>query len=150
LNTNVTFNTSNKELVQINEGVSSTSGFYICPSGLNCQAEYSEVTTTSGFFENSPFFTWKLNAIVPKTYSLSQGFVAHYPTGATTYIFNDEADGYWTLLFKNKSALCGTDIAAKIASANQCISFLSLTKFDKTSNLLQVTVVMKHQGGMKY
>lgn len=147
LNTNVTFNTANKELVQINEGDSQTLGLYACPAGLSCQPDFSEVTTTSGSFANSPFFTWKLTAIVPKTYALSQGFVAHYPTGATSYV--PGAPGYWTLLFKNKSALCGTDIDAKIASAHQCIKTLSLTKLDRTSNLLVVEVVMDHQGGMK-
>ena len=151
LNTKVSFNSANKELVRINEGSTTTSGFYLCPSGLSCQDDYSEATTTSGFFSTSPFFTWKLTAIVPKTYSLSQGFVAHYPAGATTYVFNDPTNAYWTLLFKNKSALCGTDVAAKILSAHQCIlGTPTLTKYDKTSNLLVVTVVMDHQGGMKY
>ena len=142
LNTSVTFNTSNKELVQINEGNSDTDALYPCPAGLTCQPEYSEVTTTSGSFATSPFFTWKLAAIVPKTYALSQGFVAHFPTGGST--------PDWTLSFKSKSALCGTNIDAKVATAGQCIKTLSLTKFDRTSNLLVVEVVMNHQGGMKY
>jgi len=141
LNTNVKFNTSAKELVQISEGTS-TAALYPCPAGLVCQPDFSEVTTTSGAFTTSPFFTWKLTAIVPKTYALSQGFVAHFPTGSTT--------SDWNLLFKNKSALCGTDIAAKIAAAHQCISSLSLTKIDKNTNLLVVEVVMDHQGGLKY
>jgi hypothetical protein len=152
LSTNVKFTSGNKELVQINEG-SSTSGFYVCPTGVSqaCQTEYSEVTTSSGFFSAAPFFTWKLTAVVPKTYSLSQGFVAHYPVGATTFVFNDPNNDYWMLLFKNKSALCGTNVAAKIASAHQCIlGAPTLTKYDKTHNLLVVTVVMDHQGGMKY
>lgn len=140
LNTNVTFNTSNKELVQINEGASTTA-IYPCPTGLSCQPDYSEVTTTSGSFADTPFFTWKLTAIVPKTYSLSQGFLAHFATGTTTYD--------WILYFKNRSALCGTDIDAKIASAGHCIKTLTLTKFDKTSNLLVIEAVMDHQGGMK-
>ena len=150
LNTNVTFNTSNKELVQINEGVASTAGLYACPAGLSCQPDYSEVTTTSGIFATSPFFTWRLTAIVPKTYSLSQGFVAHYPAGATTYDSSDTTGAYWTLLFKNKSALCGSNVAAKIATAHQCITTLSLTKFDKTFNLLVVEVIMDAQGGARY
>ena len=152
LNTNVKFDTSNKELVQINEGDSTTSGFYQCPSGLSwrCINEYSEVTTTSGSFGGPDFFTWKLTALVPKTYALSQGFVAHYPAGATTFVFNDPTNAYWLLFFKNKSALCGTDVAAKIATAGQCIlGAPTLTKYDKTMNLLVVTVVMKNQGGMK-
>ena len=58
---------------------------------------------------------------------------------------------YWTLFFKNKSALCGTDVGAKIASAHQCIlGAPTLTKIDRTTNLLIVTVVMDHQGGAKY
>jgi hypothetical protein len=141
LNTNVTFNTSAKELVQINEGTS-TAALYPCPAGLSCQPDFSEVTTTSGSFATTPFFTWRLTAIVPKTYALSQGFLAHFPTGATT--------SDWILYFKNKSAMCGTDIEAKIASAGQCIRTLSLTKFDRTSNLLVIEAVMDHQGGTKY
>jgi hypothetical protein len=142
LNTNITFNNSAKQLVQINEG-SSTAALYPCPVGLTCQDDYSEVLTDTGSFATTPFFTWKLTAIVPKTYSLSQGFIAHYDE-------SDKTTTDWILYFKNKSALCGTDIDAKIASAGQCIKTLSLTKFDKTSNLLVVEVVMDHQGGVKY
>ena len=146
LNTNVTFDTSNKELVRINEGTSSV--VYPCPAGLNCQATYSEVTTTTGSFSTTPFFVWRITAIVPKTYSLSQGFVVHYPTGATTY--DESLDGYWKLLFKNKSALCGVDIAAKIASVGHCLNGVpTLTKFDKTTNKLVIEVIMDHQGGMR-
>ena len=141
LNTSITFNTSNKELVQINEGTG-TSLIYPCPSGLTCQPDFSEVTTTSGSFASAPFFTWRLTALVPKTYSLAQGFLAHYVTGATT--------PDWTLFFKSKSAFCGTDIAAKIEADGQCIKTLSLTKFDKTSNLLVIEAVMDHQGGTRY
>ncbi len=141
LNTNVKFHTSAKELVQINEGTS-TAAIYPCPAGLSCQPDYSEVTTTSGSFATSPFFTWKLTAIVPKTYSLSQGFLAHFPTGMAT--------ANWILYFKDKSALCGTNIDAKIAAAHQCIKSLSLTKLDKTTNLLVIEAVMDHQGGAKY
>ena len=140
LSTNVSFKSAG-EIVSIIEDNSSAST-YPCPAGLTCQPQYSEVTTTSGSFSSTPFFTWTITAIVPKTYSLSQGFVAHYATGALT--------PNWTLLFKDRSATCGTDIAAKIASAHQCISSLNLTKLDKTSNLLEVTVVMDHQGGLKY
>jgi hypothetical protein len=148
LNTNVHFNTSNKELVRINEGNTSTTGFYLCPSSLgnHCQADYSEVTTTSGFFTTTPFFTWKLTALVPKTYSLSQGFVVHYPAGATTFL-TDDPENYWILLFKNKSSFCGS---LEITANGHCIKTLSLTKYDKTNNLLMVEVVMNHQGGMKY
>lgn len=140
LSTNVSFKSAGEIVTMVEANSSATN--YPCPTGFSCQPQYSEVTTTSGAFGSTPFFTWTLTAIVPKTYSLSQGFVAHFPTGSTT--------SDWQLLFKNKSALCGTDIDAKIASAHQCISALSLVKFDKTSNLLTVTVVMDHQGGLKY
>jgi hypothetical protein len=141
LSTQVDFTTSNRELVQINEGTNPV-GFYQCPAGLNCQPDFSEVTTTSGAFGAPQYFRWTLTAIVPKTYALSQGFVAHYPT--------DAADPDWILLFKSKAALCGDNIAAKIESQGQCINALSLTKFDKTSNQLVVEVIMKHQGGMRF
>jgi len=155
LNSNITFNTSNKELVQINEATSGdgTTGFYKCPDGLHCESQYSEVSTTSGFFDSAPFFTWTLTAVVPKTYALSQGFVAHYPVGAKTFDFTDKTNKYWILYFKNKSAFCPTSPAAlpdKITADHQCISALSLTKFDKTYNKLVVTVIMDHQGGLKY
>ena len=140
VSTNVSFKSAG-EIVTIREGTSSATD-YPCPAGFSCQPSFAEVTTTSGFFSTSPFFTWTLTAIVPKTYSTSQGFIAHYATGALT--------PNWTLLFKDKSAACGTNVAAKIASAHQCISVLTLTKLDKTSNLLTVTVVMDHQGGLKY
>lgn len=141
LSTNVKFNNSNNELVAISEGTSSVS-LYPCPSGLSCQPDYSEVTTTSGTFDTTPFFTWKLTALVPKTYTTSQGFLAHSTDGGATYD--------WILYFKDKSAACGTDIEAKIASQGHCIKTLSLTKFDKTFNLLVVESVMDHQGGLKY
>jgi hypothetical protein len=141
LSTNVKFNTSNKELISLNEGTSTTA-IYPCPAGLSCQPSYSEVTTSSGFFTTAPYFRWTLTALVPKTYSLSQGFVVHFPTGSATYD--------WILYFKDKSALCGTNLDAKIAAQGHCITTLSLTKYDKISNQLVVEVVMDHQGGLKY
>ena len=141
LSTKVDFTTSNRELVAITEGTNPV-GFYQCPSGLSCQPDFSEVTTTSGAFGAPQYFRWTLTAIVPKQYALSKGFVAHYATGAPGFD--------WILLFKDKSALCGDDIDAKIESPGQCINALSLTKFDKTSNLLLVEVIMQHQGGMRF
>ena len=131
------------KIVAITEG-QSTNLLYKCPTGLQqaCQTTYSQVTAGDGAFPNSPFFTWTLNALVPNTYNKSQGYVVHYPTGAT--------NSDWILLFKNNSSLCGTDIAAKIAAQGHCISELTLTKVDKSTQLLHVTVVMDHQGGLKY
>jgi hypothetical protein len=155
LSTDVKFNAANKELVSINEDSSGdgTTGFYKCPSGLSCQSLYSEVTTTTGSFSSAPFFTWTLTAVVPKTYSLAQGFLAHYPTGAKTFDFTDTTNAYWILYFKDKSALCPlTDaaLATKIASAHQCIYTPTLVKIDKSTNLLTIKAVMDHQGGAKY
>ena len=143
LQAKVAFNTANGKIVAITEG-QSTTVLYKCPSGLQqtCQPTYSQVTAGDGAFPNSPFFTWTLNALVPNTYNKSQGYVIHYPTGAT--------NSDWILLFKSSSSLCGTDIAAKIAAQGHCISALTLTKVDKSTQLLSVTVVMDHQGGLKY
>ena len=140
LSTQVDFTTSNRELVAITEGTN-PAVFYQCPSNLSCQADFSEVTTTSGSFATSPYFTWRITALVPKTYALSQGFVLHYLTGTTT------PDA--TLLFKSKASFCGDDIDAKIAAQGECIKTLSLTRFDKTNQLLVVEVVLDRQGGMR-
>jgi hypothetical protein len=144
LQTTVNFVPTGGKLVAITEGTTQDTGPYQCPTslGLACQPFFSEVTAGDGAFGDTPFFTWTLTALVPKTYSLSQGFIAHYATGAT--------DPNWTLLFKNKSAFCGLDIAGKIASSHQCIVSATLTKVDKTSNLLVIEAVMDHQGGAKY
>jgi hypothetical protein len=139
----IAFDTSANEAVALTDGTTTVN--YICRTDLNpCQDEYSEATTTSGSFGSSPYFTWTLRARVSKMYSLSQGFVLHYPTGATTYVFNNSE--YWTLLFKDKSSFCGS---LEITANGHCIKTLTLTKLDKTSNLLTLVVVMNHQGGMK-
>ena len=140
LQSKVNFATTGGKIVSMNEGTS-TNALYRCPTGLSCQPLFSEVTAGDGAFPTSPYFTWTLTAIVPKTYNKSQGFVAHYPTGATN------AD--WILLFKNSSSLCGTNLDAKIAAQGHCISALSVTKIDRDTQLLVVTLVMDHQGGMK-
>lgn len=140
LSTSVNFVANGLETVAISEGTS-TVGLYACPVGLSCQATYSEVKVGDGAFAETPYFTWTLTAVVPKTYSVSQGFVAHFSSPTV----ND-----WTLFFKSKSAYCGDDIAGKIDAQGHCINgAVSLTKFDKTQNLLVVQVIMDEQGGMK-
>lgn len=142
LNSTISFNASANETLSLTDGTTVVNGKYQCPTApvvLNCQQDYSEAVTTSGSFAASPYFTWTLKAKVPKTYSLAQGFVAHYPTNATEYD--------WILFFKAKSSFCG---ALAITPNGECIRTLSLTKYDKTSNLLEVTVVMDQQGGLKY
>ncbi len=140
LSTNVSFKSAG-EVVSIVED-DSTAEKYLCPADLHCQTPFSEVKTTSGAFGTTPYFTWTLTALVPKTYSLSQGFVVHY---------DSLTHSDWRLLFKDRSALCGTDLDAKMTTPGQCILVApTLAKYDKTNNLLVVTVVMNHQGGMKY
>jgi len=140
LSTDVVFTSGAHETVSITEGLT-TPSLYPCPTTpvvLHCQDSFSAVVTDSGFFQSSPYFHWKLTALVLKTYSLSQGFVAHFDT---------ETHSDWTLLFKSKSSFCGS---LEITANGRCIKTLSLTKFDKTYNQLVVEVVMIHQGGMKY
>lgn len=144
LSTNITFTAGARETVRILEGTS-TNVLFPCPTTpvvLNCQPDFSQVVTNSGFFEDTPFFAWSLTARVPKTYALSQGFVAHYDT---------ETHSDWQLFFKNKSAFCGTNIPAKIEAVGQCIvtGSLTLSKPVNGFSILSLTVVMKHQGGMK-
>ena len=143
LQSTVNFTADGGKLVSMTEGTSApTDTFYRCPTGLNCQPFWSQVTAGNGTFDSAPYFTWTLTALVPKSYTLSQGFVAHYQTGA--------ADPDWTLLFKDKSSLCGADITAKIEAQGHCISALSLSKPVNNVSTLVVTVVMDHQGGLKY
>ena len=144
----ITFDASADETISLTDGKKSPSGPYQCPTlpvVLSCQDDYSEAVTTSGFFGSPSYFHWTLNALVPKTYSLSQGFVAHYPTGATTYDPTDPS--FWTLFFKSKASFCGS---LDITSNGHCIKTLTLTKYDKTFNKLTIELVMDHQGGLKY
>lgn len=139
LSTTINFTTTGAELLAINEGTTVPGGPYQCPTGLTCQSDYSEVITTSGSFEASPYFVWKLTALVPKTYSLAKGFVAHYEDGATS--------PDWTLLFKSKSSFCGD---LEITENGHCIRTLTLSRSVAGFSTLVVEVVMDEQGGMKY
>jgi len=124
--------------VAITEGTSDSS-HYPCPTDLvpRCQGGYSEVKTSTETFGSTPYFTWMLTAKVPKTYTLSQGFVVHFDT----LTHSD-----WRLLFKDKSSFCGTLV---ITSIGHCIKSLSLSKPVGGFSTLIVEVVMDHQGGMK-
>jgi hypothetical protein len=137
LSSTIAFTTSANEIVALTDGTNPTL-FYQCPTGLICQPDYSEAVTTSGFFDDSPYFTWTLTARVPKTYTLSQGFVAHYLTN--TEFFD------WILFFKSKSSFCGS---LEITSNGHCIKTLSLSKPVDGFSTLVVEVVMDHQGGMR-
>ncbi len=95
--------------------------------------------TTSGFFAASPYFTWTIVAKVPKTYSLSQGFLAHYDTNATDY--------NWILFFKAKASFCGS---LEITSNGHCIKYLDLSKPVGGVSTLTIIFVTNHQGGAKY
>ena len=142
LSSTVSFTTSSNETISLTDGTTVPNGKYQCPTQpvvLSCQSDFSEAVTATGSFTDSPYFTWTVTALVPKTYSLSQGFVAHYLTGAT--------DPDWILMFKAKSSFCGT---LDITSNGHCIKTLTLDKYDKTNNKLTLVLVMNHQGGLKY
>ncbi len=134
----VRFTAGGNETVAISEGTS-VALVYPCPSGLTCQEEASEVITGSGVFDDSPYFTWRLTALVPKQYALSQGFVAHYPTQATS--------PDWILPFKAKSSYCGS---LEITANGHCIKFATLSKPVNGFSTLVVEVVMDEQGGMRF
>ena len=142
LSSTISFDTSANETISLTDGTTVPNGKYQCPTApvvLSCQSDFSEAVTATGSFTSSPYFTWTVTALVPKTYSLSQGFVAHYLTGAT--------DPDWILMFKAKSSFCGS---LEITSNGHCIRTLSLDKYDKTNNKLTLVLVMDHQGGLKY
>jgi catechol 2,3-dioxygenase-like lactoylglutathione lyase family enzyme len=141
LQTTIDFVAANGETVAVVEGTTAA-GVFECPSTLGCQPFYSQVTVGDGAFEAAPYFSWKLVALVPKTYILSQGFVRHY---------DSLTHSDWILYFKDKSVLCGTDTAGKIAANGGCLSGApTLSKPVNGFATLTVTVVMAHQGGMKY
>ncbi len=140
LSSTVSFTTSSNETISLTDGTTVKDGKYQCPTAFpNCQSDFSEAVTATGSFTSSPYFTWQVTALVPKTYSLSQGFVAHYLAG--------ETDPDWILLFKSKSSFCGS---LEITSNGHCIKTLTLDKYDKTNNKLTLVLVMNHQGGLKY
>ena len=141
LSSTVGFKVTGAEIVAVTDGTNLTLA-YQCPPGLTCQPDISQVITSSPSFSTSPYFTWTLTALVPKTYTLSKGFVAHYLDGTTTYD--------WILYFKDKSALCGSNIGATITAQGHCISYLNLSKPVGNFETLTVTVVMDHQGGMRF
>jgi hypothetical protein len=126
--------------VAIKDGASDPAT-YPCPAKLTCISEYSEVSIGDGSFSATSYLTWTLVALVPKSYTLSQGFVAH---------FNTLTNNDWTLFFKNASSYCGTGFPATIAPAQQCIvSKPTLSKPVNGFSTLTVIVAMNHQGGMK-
>lgn len=140
LSSTISFDTSANETISLTDGTTVQNGKYQCPAAFpNCQSDFSEAVTATGSFTSSPYFTWTVNALVPKTYSLSQGFVAHYVTGQT--------DPDWILLFKSRASFCGS---LEITSNGHCIKTLTLDKYDKTNNKLTLVLVMNHQGGLKY
>ena len=130
------------DTVAITDGAN-PSGKYACPAGLTCQADYSEVLFERTSFGDDPYLKWTVKAQVPGTYTLAKGFLVHY-TSATT------ADA--TMFFKDKTVYCGTDVAAKLASAHQCIQTATLTKVDKATGFATLTIVayFDHNGGSRF
>ncbi len=131
------------------DNTTETTYLYKCPSGLTCQPVETTITIqdglsgTSAGFSSSPFLTVTLTALVPKTYTLSKAFVAHYGTDATV--------PDWILYWGTKSTRCGADIAAKLATIDQCFNSATLSKPDATGNqTLVLQFVAKGNGGNRY
>jgi hypothetical protein len=147
LTTAVTFktNTASGNLVQIAEASGTFFG-YVCPSGLTCQPDATtvDIDDGNGDFSASPYLTWTLTAQVPKTFTLSKAFVAHYPTGSTT--------SDWQLFWSSKSDKCGANPGATVASKGQCLLSATLGKPDRVTGLatLVITVLTDHNGGMRF
>jgi hypothetical protein len=146
LSTAVTFKpAANGNLVQIAEE-SGIAVEYQCPAGLVCQPDATtvDIDDGTGDFGTSPYLTWQLTAQVPKTFSLSKAFVAHYPTGSTT--------SDWQLFWSSKTDKCGSNPGATVAAKGQCLVSATLSKPDKTTGLatLVIVVLTDHNGGMRY
>ena len=146
LTTAVTFktNTATGNLVQIAEE-SGVAVEYVCPSGLTCQPDATtvDIDDGSGDFSARPYLTWQLTAQVPKTFTLSKAFVAHYPTGSTT--------SDWQLFWGSKSDKCGANPGATVAAKGQCILSATLSKPGATGlATLVITVLTDHNGGMRF
>ena len=147
LTTAVTFKTNNAtgNLVQIAEA-SGVAVEYVCPSGLVCQPDATtvDIDDGTGDFSTSPYLTWKLTAQVPKTFTLSKVFVAHYPTGSTT--------SDWQLFWSTKSDKCGANPGATVAANGQCILSATLSKPDKVTGLatLVISFLSDHNGGARF
>ena len=147
LTTSVTFktNAANGNLVQIAEE-SGIAVDYLCPSGLTCQPDATtvDIDDGNGNYSTSPYLSWTLTALVPKTFSLSKAFVAHYPTGATA--------SDWQLFWSAKADKCGANPGATVAAKGHCIVSATLGKADRVTGLatLVITVLSDHNGGMRF
>jgi len=120
---------------------------YTCPSGQTCQPFATTVSVQDGLSGNpaqfgSPFLQVTLTALVPKTYTLSKAFVAHYGADNTT--------PDWIIFWNTKSTKCGSDPAATLATMPACFQNATLSKPDANGNeTLVLVVLMKHNGGLR-
>lgn len=118
---------------------------YNCPFPT-CQPDSTtvEIDHGTGSYSQPPYLDWKLTALVPKTFTLSKAFVAHYLTGSTT--------SDWQLFVGKKGDACGTSPATTIAAKGHCIVAATLSKPDRTTGLstFVVELLSDHNGGMRY
>ena len=125
----------------------STSFLYTCPSGLSCQPIETTVSVQDGLTGSAtqftgPYLTITLTALVPKTYTLSKAFVAHY--GAST------STPDWILYWGTRSTRCGTNVAATLATLDQCFNSATLSKPNADGfETLVLQVTTKHNGGLR-
>ena len=143
--------TSGGNLVSIAETEGGTTFLYRCPTelGLVCQPAETSISVQDGLtgssatFGSAPFLSVTLTALVPKTFNLNKAFVAHYGASNTT--------PDWILYWATKTDRCGTDIAAKLATVDQCFNTATLSKPDANGlETLVLQVITKHNGGMRY
>jgi hypothetical protein len=150
LQTKLNFNQSaGGNLVSIAETDGGSTAFlYTCPTGLTCQPFEATISVQDGLsgaatdFGQSPFLVVTLTALVPKTYTLSKAFVAHY--GASVTVPD------WTLFWNDKLTRCGTDVAATLATLDQCFNSATLSKPNADGfQTVVLTVTMEHNGGTR-
>jgi hypothetical protein len=111
---------------------------YPCPEGLICQPDLVQVTIDSGDLTfGAPYVEWTLTALVPKTYTLSKAFVAHYKTGETI--------PDW-ILYNTKPYSCGSNPAATVASKGHCAISFTLGKPDKVTGLSRLEIKFLSDG----
>lgn len=126
----------------------STNFLYTCPDGQSCQPVETTISITNDLSGSatefgSPFLQVTLTALVPKTYTLSKAFVAHYGPSVTT--------PDWILFWNTKATKCGTDPATILATMPSCFQSATLTKPNSDGlETVTLTVLMKHNGGARF
>ena len=121
---------------------------YTCPAGQSCQPVETTISITNDLSGaatefGSPFLRVTLTALVPKTYTLSKAFVAHYGASAAT--------PDWILFWNTKATKCGTNPATILSTNPACFQDATLSKPNADGfETVTLTVLMKHNGGARF